>query len=389
MNLNVSNILDNIGEKESRKPRVVRSSEAQGGLTDEQLLERLLSGQTRGYSQDAVRPISTETQETAEVESRNVEIDLISIVESPFPEIDSADVEEQEDAAKKYYPSILSLLKYEAGFWVCTDGRRFIEQYPAYLWQLKIGYKGKTDKKPEKPASGGTGGTMDHAQLQHLDYASSGHTGFQEALVAGEGITIEGNVISSTGGGGGNAIWGQITGTLSDQTDLEERFEAIEELIPDQASDENQLADKAFVNSSISTNTANFCGTYNVVTDLGLTTSATEQQIAAAIVTVLAAHQPPIVPTNNDYAFVAFPNATVSGQFDKYDRYKYNGSAWGYEYTLNNSSFTAEQWAAVNSGITAGKVTEFEGKQDALTAGSGISLSGASINTQNIIWRVW
>lgn len=199
MNLNVSNILDSIGEKESRKPRVVRSSEAQGGLTDEQLLERLLSGQNRESSQEAVRTVTQEETETTEIESRNAEIDLISIIESPFPEIDSTDVEEQEDAAKKYYPSILSLLKYKAGFWVCTDGRRFVEQVPAYLWQLKIGYSGKTDKKPEKPASGGgTGGTMDHAQLEHLRFEESGHTGFQKELTAGEGITIEGNVISST-----------------------------------------------------------------------------------------------------------------------------------------------------------------------------------------------
>lgn len=41
----------------------------------------------------------------------------------------------------------------------------------------------------------------------------------QDTLIAGEGISIVDNVISATGGGGG-AVWGQITGTLRDQQDL-------------------------------------------------------------------------------------------------------------------------------------------------------------------------
>lgn len=39
----------------------------------------------------------------------------------------------------------------------------------------------------------------DHAELTHLDFASSGHTGFQAALTAGNGIDITDNVISNTG----------------------------------------------------------------------------------------------------------------------------------------------------------------------------------------------
>ena len=88
---------------------------------------------------------------------------------------------------------------------------------------------------------------------------------------------------------------------------------AIEDLIPAEATSSNQLADKSFVNSSIATNTANFLGTYNIVTDLQLTTSATEQQIASAIATVLSGQ----TVTNNDYVFVAYPNATVTTEYDK------------------------------------------------------------------------
>ena len=40
------------------------------------------------------------------------------------------------------------------------------------------------------------------------------------------------------------------------------------------------------------------------------------------------------------------------------DRYKYNGTAWALEYSLNNSGFTAAQWEAINSAITGELVTK-------------------------------
>ena len=123
-------------------------------------------------------------------------------------------------------------------------------------------------------------------------------------------------------------------------------IENIESLIPNQASSENQLADKDFVNSSIATNTATFMGTFNVVEDLGLDISATREEISEALSNIISE------PTNNDYCFVAYPDETEPDQFIRYDRYKFNGDIWEYEYTLNNSSFTASQWAAINSGIT-------------------------------------
>lgn len=127
------------------------------------------------------------------------------------------------------------------------------------------------------------------------------------------------------------------------ETDIDARIDGIEEKIPSQASAQNQLADKEFVNSSIATNTATFRGTYNIVTDFGLSINATEAQIVAAIADKMASES--IIPTNNDYVFVAFPDATVSTQFTKFNRYKYisSNAAWTFEYELNNSSFTADQ----------------------------------------------
>lgn len=103
--------------------------------------------------------------------------------------------------------------------------------------------------------------------------------------------------------------------------------------IPTQASSTNQLADKDFVNSSIATSTATFRGTVTNTTALAALTGDA-----------------------NDYAFLQNIDP-VTGLTLSYDRYKWVESGgdyghWKYEYTLNNSSFTSDQWAAINSGIT-------------------------------------
>ena len=104
-------------------------------------------------------------------------------------------------------------------------------------------------------------------------------------------------------------------------------------LIPAQATAQNQLADKAFVNSSVGTATAEFKGTYQSLQEL--------QQVTA---------------NANDYAFVI---ATDAAGNTIYKRYKWvEGTGWSFEYDLNNSSFTAAQWAAIQSGITAALVTK-------------------------------
>ena len=115
--------------------------------------------------------------------------------------------------------------------------------------------------------------------------------------------------------------------------------------IPAQASSTNQLADKDFVNSSISTNTANFLGTYSTLAEIEAIPN----------------------PTNNDYAFLE--TADSSGN-NLYDRYKYSAEdgEWLFEYELNNSSFTAEQWATINSGITEVSDTVQSGDSDPVSS---------------------
>lgn len=110
-------------------------------------------------------------------------------------------------------------------------------------------------------------------------------------------------------------------------------------------SDSNYPTDKAvaeFVNSSIATNTAHY------ISDNGdpFTSVAALEAYTGTV-------------TNNDYAFVT---GTDSEGNTYYDRYKATDNAstitWGREYRLNNSSFTAAQWAAINSGITAALVSK-------------------------------
>ena len=94
-----------------------------------------------------------------------------------------------------------------------------------------------------------------------------------------------------------------------------------------------------FVNSSIATNTANFAGTYTSESAF------------------------PARATNNDYLFLD----TVDEEGNKvFKRYKYaaDTSRWVYEYTLNNSSFTAAQWAAIQSGITSEIVNDIARKSE-------------------------
>lgn len=120
---------------------------------------------------------------------------------------------------------------------------------------------------------------------------------------------------------------------------------AIEDKIPSTASSTNQLADKEFVNSSISTSTATFRGTS--------ATGLTEAQFLE--------WANGLTKDDNDYVFWNTADAAGTPQFK---RYKYNGTAWAYEYTLNNSSFTAEQWTTIQSGMTSSDKSKLNGIEE-------------------------
>lgn len=120
--------------------------------------------------------------------------------------------------------------------------------------------------------------------------------------------------------------------------------------IPAQATSTNQLADKNFVNSSISTNTAYFDGTWG-----------TYAAIPSTVAGFTSAGFPE--PTNNNYLLVKEDETKDGGTW----RYKYvdDGTAyakskWKVEYEVNETPLTAAQLAALNSGITAEAVAQIE-----------------------------
>ena len=172
-----------------------------------------------------------------------------------------------------------------------------------------------------------------------------------------------------------NALNSGITSSLVTQIGTNQsNISTINGKIPSQASTTNQLADKNFVNSSISTATATFQGTYNSVSALD---NITGMDI-------------------NDYAFVT--GTDIDGN-TYYDRYKYDGSDWVFEYRLNNSSFTSAQWSAINSGATTTNIGQIAtntsaisglstSKQDKLTAGANIQINGTTISATDTIYTL-
>ena len=140
-------------------------------------------------------------------------------------------------------------------------------------------------------------------------------------------------------------------------TNLSNRITHIEDLLPNQASSSNQLADKSFVNSSIQTNTANFRGNWNTWSDVPSDDVDLYPQDYAGN----------RIPTVNDYLVVQnasdYPSDTLVGEW----RFKYTGvwstngkNGWMPEYQVNEEPFTSEQLFAINSGITSDKVSSYD-----------------------------
>lgn len=180
--------------------------------------------------------------------------------------------------------------------------------------------------------------------LSHNDYSDA-----EKAKLAGIAAGAQVNILEGVKVNGtdlvinGKKVDVQVPTKTSDLTNdsdfttnaiVQAALAIINAVIPVQASADNQLADKNFVNSSITTATAEFRGTYM---------------------------SPGMIPTTgvdlNDYAFVM--SADEDGN-TLYSRYKFNGTQWIFEFTINNSYFTAAQWATVNSGMTLALVEKLQ-----------------------------
>jgi hypothetical protein len=190
--------------------------------------------------------------------------------------------------------------------------------------------------------------------------------------------TAQQNAINS---GATSALISQITTNQSD-------ISTINGKIPSSASTSNQLADIAFVNSSISNMAANY-----VTSDAQGDNFATK---AALLAGPYYYKGQSYTLTNNDYALVEADetknNATT--------RYIYDGAQWAFQYIVNNAPFTQAQLDAINSTITSTLVTNYSthiadttihvtssdkttwnAKQEALVSGTNIK----TINNESLL----
>ena len=124
---------------------------------------------------------------------------------------------------------------------------------------------------------------------------------------------------------------------------------AINWKIPSAATTSNQLADKAFVNSSI-----------NALAAFYITKNAAGDQFDtyAELIWTTTYYSGWVVrvPTTNDYAIVK-SDENHSGETT---RYSYQTSQWEYQYTVNESPLTQCQLDALNSWITSAKVSTYD-----------------------------
>ena len=164
---------------------------------------------------------------------------------------------------------------------------------------------------------------------------------------------------------GDNSLQENIDNLQTYMDELQIMLDNLKLLVPTQASESNQLADKNFVNSSIQTNTANFRGNWNTWEEVPTDPSLYPSDYAGSK-----------TPTENDYMVVQ--DASSYGQAYKGTwRFKYSGNwaevgknGWYHEYQVNETPLTTEQLATLNSGLTATNVIKSDG---ANATSSGVS----------------
>ena len=162
-----------------------------------------------------------------------------------------------------------------------------------------------------------------------------------------------------------------ISGNLTDETNariaadnlINADIDDIQDLIPNQASASNQLADKQFVNSAIQTNSAHFRGNWstwaNVPTDVNDYPADDDGNKT---------------PTTNDYMVVQnasdYTGETLEGawQFTYTGLWATNGkSGWQPRFQINESPLTPAEQTALDSGINQALVAQISTNQSNIT----------------------
>lgn len=147
----------------------------------------------------------------------------------------------------------------------------------------------------------------------------------------------------------------ETTARENADTALGGRIDGINNLIPAEASTSNKLADKDYVISNIQTYAASYRGSWATWADVPTDANEYPADVTGSR-----------IPDANDYMIVLEDETQDGGMW----RYLYTGTwsvegknGWQAEYKMQNSPFTPEQQAAIDSGITSelvGQITTNE-----------------------------
>lgn len=210
----------------------------------------------------------------------------------------------------------------------------------------------------------GGGGTADHRELAHRNapdqHAMSAITGLSAAL-AGKQDTISDLSDIRTGAAAGatalqpSALNPYRTAQAQDLIDstLQGEIEAIEGKIPSSASSTNKLVTGDQMSEAISAVEAK-----QIYKTAAQGSFATKAELIAAQ-TFYNADGTVATPTKNDVAYV-LADETHDGKLAKYVIAATDPLVWGFVIAISGTDFTQEQLDALNSGITNAKRTGYD-----------------------------
>ncbi len=140
---------------------------------------------------------------------------------------------------------------------------------------------------------------------------------------------------------------GATSANIAQITTNKNNITTINSKIPAAATSSNQLADKAFVNSSI-----NALAAFYITSDAAGAAFASKAALDAG---PYYSDGQLRTPTKNDYAIVSSDETHDNAC----TRYSYTGSQWAFQYVVNDTPFTQAQIDAINSNITSALVTSY------------------------------
>ena len=277
------------------------------------------------------------------------------------------------------------------------------------------------------------GGTKDHSKLNNLDYENAGHIGFQQELISGENIkTINNESILGSGNidvQTEDIAWGNISGEITDQTDLQQEFSKYTPTTSlatvATSGDYGDLLNTPTIptvnNATLtiqknSTNIGTFTANASSNETINITVPVSASDVSALPSSTKYGASLSLSIDSSTYVLTAqlkdqdnnnlgsaqtvdlpLESVVVNGSYDSTNKQivltLQNGNIVNIpvgdlvaglqtEITSNNmlSADLVDDSTTTNKFVTASDITEWNGKQNALTAGSNISISNNTIS---------